>query len=226
MNVSAKIDAPIDAAVGGVGEQVYQRLMQMVMQNDVAPGTRMIIDKIAGELGVSSTPVREALARLETQGLVTKEPLRGFFATELMSGAEFDDLWEFRLLVEPFAARRAAIRIGGTGRMRLRAEMDSISGVELTDDYPSKLVTREHDLRLHDLVFELSGNTHARRAMAQTHAHNRMLRIAFTADQGYQAIAEHGAIAAAIGPADADAAESAMRTHIEDSYTRLRGYLD
>ncbi len=216
----------IDPAGGGLTEQVYQDLLRMVMQNDVKPGSRMVIDKIAADLGVSSTPVREALARLETQGFVTKERLRGYFTTDLMSGAEFDDLWEFRLLVEPYAARRAAARIGGTGRVRLRAEVDGIRGLRLDDDYPSKLAVREHDQRLHDLIFELAENQHARKAMGQAHSHNRMLRVHFTAVDGYRALQEHDDIVAAIVAGDPDAAEEAMRQHVENAYRRLRGYLD
>lgn len=209
----------------GVTEQVYQNLLRMVMQNDVDPGSRMVIDKIALDLGVSSTPVREALARLETQGLVYKERLRGYFASEMISSAEFDDLWEFRLLVEPYAARHAALRLGGTGRVRLREELDSIRSVRLADDYPSKRAVREHDQRLHDLVMELAGNKHARKAIAQTHAHNRMLRVHFAALDGYRAVQEHAEVVEALNSADPDAAEETMRRHIENAYTRLRGYL-
>lgn len=211
---------------GGVTEQVYQRLTRMVMQNDVAPGSRIVIDKVATELGVSSTPVREALARLESQGLVTKEPLRGYFAAEMITGAEFDDLWEFRLLLEPFAARRAAGRMTGIGRVKLRSELDSIRDVRLDDDYPSKLAVREHDHRLHGLIFELGGNAHAHRAFLQAHAHNRMLRVHFTAVEGYHAIQEHTDIVEALLAADPVAAEAAMQHHIENAYARLRGYLD
>lgn len=210
----------------GVTEHVYQELMRMVMQNDVAPGSRMVIDKIAHDLGVSSTPVREALARLETQGLVTKERLRGYFAAEIMSGAEFDDLWEFRLLVEPYAARRAAARIGERGRYRLRQELQSIASVDLEDDYASKLAVREHDQRLHDLVLELAETAHARKAIAQTHAHNRMLRVHFAAVDGDSAVQEHAAIVEAISRGEPAAAEQAMKVHIENGFARLREYFE
>lgn len=210
---------------GGVAEQVYQSLFRMVMESDIAPGSRMIIDKIAAELGVSSTPVREALARLETQGLVTKERLRGYFATEIMDATEFDDLWEFRLLIEPHAARQAAMRADRAGKIRLQYEIDTIRQVRLLEDYASKSTFREHDRRLHDLIFELAGNVHTRKAIAQAHIYNRMLRIGFAPIDGYHAIQEHADIVKAVVASDPDGAEAAMRAHIQQAYHRLRGSL-
>ncbi|WP_300590735.1 GntR family transcriptional regulator [Microbacterium sp.] len=213
------------AASGGIAEHVYQALFRMVMESDIAPGSRMVIDKIASDLGVSSTPVREALARLETQGLVTKERLRGYFATEIMGSAEFADLWEFRRLLEPHAARQAAMGIDRTGKVRLQYEVDSIRQVRLQDDYASMTTFREHDHRLHDLIFEFAGNAHLRKAMDQAHVYNRMFRIRFAPIDGYHAIQEHADIARAIIKGDADAADAAMREHLELAYHRIEPYL-
>lgn len=210
---------------GGVTGQVYQALFQMVMEMNIPPGSRITIDKVAAELGVSSTPVREALARLETQGLVTKERMRGYFATEVMSAEEFTDLWEFRLLIEPYAASRAAARAERSGRVRLQHEIDTIQKVRLNDDYASMTEFREHDHRMHDLVMELAGNAHARKAIAQAHVYNRMLRIRFVPIDGYHAIQEHGEVVRAISAGDEAGAEAAMRTHIGESYQRLQAFV-
>ena len=84
----------------------------MVMDHVVRPGERMSIDGLAARLSVSPTPVREALARLEALGLARKEPLRGYRATPLLTRTQLDDLFDFRLLVEPWAAGRAAEQPG------------------------------------------------------------------------------------------------------------------
>ncbi|KAM9861677.1 GntR family transcriptional regulator [Leucobacter sp. BZR 635] len=212
-------------SAGGVTEQVYQALFQLVMELDIAPGARMVIDKIAADLGVSSTPVREALARLETQGLVTKEPKRGYFATQIMSAEEFADLWEFRLLIEPQAAGRAAARAGQAGVARLGEEIAGIQRAKFLDDYSSMTQFREHDRRLHDLVLELAGNAHARKAIAQAHIYNRMLRVRFQPVDGYHAVQEHAEIVRAIAAGDEAIAEQAMRDHVGASYQRLQGFV-
>src|SRR3954447_4797766 len=82
-----------------LADEVYEAVKALVMDHVIAPGARVYIDGLARQLGVSQTPIREALARLESDGLVTKEPLRGYSATPLLTRSEVDDLFQFRLLV-------------------------------------------------------------------------------------------------------------------------------
>jgi DNA-binding GntR family transcriptional regulator len=213
-----------DAPEVGVSEHVYQRLFRMVMSNDLTPGSRLTIDKIAADFGVSSTPVREALARLETQELVTKERMRGYFVSPIMSGAEVDDLWEFRLVLEVHAASRAAERADPADVERLTDELDAIRPVRLLDDYASMSTFRNHDQRFHEKVFDIAGNRQASKALAQAHVHNRMLRMRFVPLDGYHAVQEHGEITAAIAAADPQRAAEAMRTHVQNAYERIRAY--
>ena len=78
------------------------------MALEIAPGARILIDALARELDVSQTPVREALSRLEREGLVRKAHLIGYSAAPQLSRKRFDDLFGFRLLLEPEGARLAA----------------------------------------------------------------------------------------------------------------------
>ena len=103
-----------------LADDVYEAIKTMLMDHVIRPGARISIDGLARDFQVSSTPVREALARLESEGLAAKEPLKGYRATELLTLAEFDDLYRFRRLIEPWAARRAAEQIDDAGRDRLR----------------------------------------------------------------------------------------------------------
>ena len=92
-----------------LGEDVYETLTALVMQHTLAPGDRLNIDALARELEVSPTPVREALARLESDGLVRKRPLAGYTATPLLTRQEFEELFDMRLVLEPATARRAGV---------------------------------------------------------------------------------------------------------------------
>lgn len=80
-----------------LADTVYEQIRTLIMNHGIAPGERVNIDEIARELDVSGTPVRESLARLESEGLVSRLPLRGYRVTELLTRREIDDLYALRL---------------------------------------------------------------------------------------------------------------------------------
>src|SRR5262245_61848983 len=77
------------------------------MSLQIAPGSRITVDGLVRELEVSHTPIREALGRLEGEGLVVKTHLVGYSAAPQITRRQFEELYELRLLLEPDAARRA-----------------------------------------------------------------------------------------------------------------------
>jgi DNA-binding GntR family transcriptional regulator len=203
-----------------LADDVFEAITALVMDHVVEPGARLSIDGLAARLGVSPTPVREALARLEALGLASKEPLRGYRATALLSRAELDDLFEFRLLVEPWAAGRAAGRgEAAETLLTLLAEMDGAP----PEGYARYRALAEHDRRFHDTVLALAGNEHARQAFARTHCHLHIFRLHYDRDIGPEVLTEHRTLVEAITSGDQAAAEAAMTRHIENSMTlRLR----
>src|SRR5213593_1067253 len=112
-----------------LSDDVYETVKGLIMDSVVEPGTRLNIDALTRELGISQTPIRESLARLESDGLVIKEPLRGYRVSSRLTRDEFDDLFEYRLHIEPWAAGRAAERAGADDLARLKAEMLSYTDV-------------------------------------------------------------------------------------------------
>lgn len=103
-----------------LADEAYTELKSRIMRSELIPGAKLSIDGLAKQLAFSQTPIREALARLESEGLLARRPLSGYTVEPLLSAAEFDDLFEIRLMLEPRAARRAAERgllvQGATGR--------------------------------------------------------------------------------------------------------------
>jgi DNA-binding GntR family transcriptional regulator len=91
-------------------EQVYERLREAIVMGDLAPGTAIVEAEIAASLGASRTPVREALMRLETEGLVEPRGLRGMVVRELKRD-ELECVFEIREALETLAARRASRRM-------------------------------------------------------------------------------------------------------------------
>src|SRR5690349_8077250 len=92
----------------GLAEEVYRRIRADIMSLKLPPDTRVSVDSLARELGVSQTPIREALSMLEAHGLVTKQRFVGYCTAPTLNRKQFEELFEIRLLVEPYAARRAA----------------------------------------------------------------------------------------------------------------------
>src|SRR5690348_10241166 len=95
----------------GLADDVYGAIFNKLMGLEIAPGARISVDGLVRQLGVSHTPIREALGRLEGEGLVVKTHLFGYSAAPQITRRRFDELYELRLLLEPDAARRAAHRI-------------------------------------------------------------------------------------------------------------------
>lgn len=197
-----------------LADDVYEAVKALLMDHVVRPGARISIDGLARDLAVSPTPVREALARLESDGLVVKEPLKGYRATSLLTLEEFDDLLQFRRLIEPWAARRAAERIDPESTARLRAELASVDA-PLSDDYEGYKALTAHDHRFHTTIARLSGSEQVRHAFERTHCHLHIFRLHFERHIGLETLAEHRAIADAVIRGDADAAEAAMVSHLD-----------
>ena len=203
-------------------DDVHEAIKALIMDHAIAPGARVSIDGLARQLGVSPTPVREALARLETAQLVVKEPLRGYRTTPLLDREQLADLYRFRLLIEPWAAARAAENADERGREKLRTEMSACAAPsEATYDAYKALAA--HDTRFHVLVAELAGSAQVRLAFERTHCHLHIFRLYYDRGIGQRTLEEHRMITEAVLAGDSEAAETAMRTHLETAYyERLR----
>jgi DNA-binding GntR family transcriptional regulator len=191
-----------------------------ILEGEIAPGTRINIDAVSRSMGVSQTPVREALQRLEGDNLVVYNPGRGYSTTPLLDLAELRSLFEFRLLVEPWAARSAAVDRLANPAAALEKELSSFrETIKVKDDLRQDLVA--HDTRFHDTILSASGNTVVRHAFAQTHCHLHTFRL-YPADvEGAITEQEHSAVTDAIKACEPERAEAAMAEHIRNSFLRF-----
>src|SRR5690348_10756274 len=112
---------------GSVGtsatQRAYEALKGRLVSGDLQPGDRIVIDDICAELGISRTPVREALLALEREGLVRIIPRQGYFVTEI-SYREALDAYQLRFILEPIATAMAARRINQEEVASLRTLAD------------------------------------------------------------------------------------------------------
>jgi DNA-binding GntR family transcriptional regulator len=205
-----------------LGEDVYETIKSLVMEHTLAPGDRINIDALARELDVSPTPVREALARIEADGLVRKRPLVGYTVSPLLTRDEFTNMFDMRVVLEGAAARWAAVRAADGMRTEIEAEAAATNAPEDGDaaGWHSHAAFTARDSRFHDLIAEAAGNPLLRDGIARLHAHLHLHRLYFPYAQAGTTNEEHRRIAAAIRAADPDAAEAAMRDHLASARER------
>lgn len=135
-------------------DQVAERVRQRVFAGELRPGQRIVIRELAEALGVSRTPVREALHALASQGLVTIEPRVGVTVREV-EPAESDDTYRLRLSIEPIAVELAMTRAPTTERHAVLGMANQLHEQLARGEVASFESTLE---RIHRTVFELSAS--------------------------------------------------------------------
>ena len=223
---------PVPPSRQTLTDSVYEAVMELVMDQHIEAGARVNIDLVARQLNVSPTPVREALARLEMDGLVVKEPLRGYSVTPMLDHKTFNDLYDVRRLLEPFAARRAAERRDEKVLRVLDRELEKMRRTVSAGAGPDGGTYHDfrdfplQDARFHEAIAGTSGNGLLSDTLRRLRSHLRLYRLyhrSYTMAIAAATVIEHEGILAAIRARDADAAEAAMLHHINQSRERSEG---
>jgi DNA-binding GntR family transcriptional regulator len=204
--------------VDGVYDNIYERLMSL----EIAPGARIAIDVLARELDISQTPVREALSRLEREGLVRKAHLIGYSAAPQLTRKQFEDLYAVRLLLEPEGSRLAALNMSDAALADIEAAAaDMMAGSPPVDRNSRYSRFARADAHFHDAILRIAGNNVMRQALSGQHVHLHIFRLMFHARVTAEALDEHDRLLVAFRNRNPQAAEQAMRDHILRSRDRL-----
>ncbi len=206
------------SVVDGVYDRIYEKLMSL----EIPPGARMPIDVIARDLTVSQTPVREALSRLEREGLVRKAHLIGYSAAPQLGRKEFEDLFAFRLLVEPEGARLAALNMSPEALAHIEEIAADMAHGEPPVDRTSRYSRFARiDAIFHDEIMRIAGNEVIRSTLFNQHVHLHLFRLMVHSRVTQEALEEHEHLLNAFRAGDPAEAEIAMREHIRQSRDRL-----
>jgi len=135
-------------------EIVYEELKMQILKGQIVPGTRMMEVEMAEEMGVSRTPIREAIRKLEKEGLVTIEPRKGAYASQI-STKDMVDILEVRQNMEGLAAYYAALRMNDEQKKRLAEISDAYNKAVIENNTPDMI---KFDTAFHHLIVEGSGN--------------------------------------------------------------------
>jgi DNA-binding GntR family transcriptional regulator len=194
--------------------RVHDELRHAILDGALGPGERLRAEALAERFGTSRTPVREALLRLEREGLVDVQPNRGAVVRPFDT-ADLLDLYEVRALIEPHAAARAATRIAPAALERLR-ELCRLA--ELRDGADARAVADEiaYNEEFHRIILAAAGSPHLDAAMRGVAGIPRAFQTAFWADdaQRAQSLFCHRELVAALGGRVPELAEAVMRMHI------------
>lgn len=209
-------------------DDVYDALTELLLDQQVEPGARVNVDQLARDLDVSITPLREALVRLESDGLVVKEPHRGYKVTPLLDAASFEELYEMRVLVEPTAARLAAERAGSPHIEDLRRHATAMHDALTGGAYREFGQFAREDALFHRGVAIAAGNRYLVDEVDRLRSHQQLSRlyVHHGVIDAPEAIPEHDLILRAIAHGDGNSAEMLMTAHIQRSRSRLSEILD
>jgi DNA-binding GntR family transcriptional regulator len=217
----AAVAPPIAA---GLAEHVHLLLKAEVINDRFASGERIVIESVALRLGVSPTPVREALARLAGEQLVSFRPYIGYSALPPLSIDELEALFEAREVIECAGAVRACARSTEDDLASLRAIDKRIRAGHYGKDRYSEFASFVNDnQRFHETLIDAARNPELRRAFDALNYEARIARI--TRGRGVPDLGlicdEHTAIIAAFAARDPDALVAAVAGHARESHRRL-----
>jgi DNA-binding GntR family transcriptional regulator len=215
--------APQSSSVG-LAEHVYQLLKAEIINDQFKAGERIVIEAVAIRLGVSPTPVREALARLAGEQLVSFRVYVGYAVLPPLSLEELRDLFEAREVIEAAGAALACERSDDDDLVRLRDLDARIRKGRYGKDRYSDFVSFVNDnQRFHEALLDGARNPALRRAFDALNYEARIARR--TQGRGIPDLDlicdEHAAIIAALAARDKTALVAAVTAHARDSHARL-----
>ncbi len=212
------MDAISRSGTGADPPGVFERLRRFILEGEYEPDERLVEEQLAERLGVSRTPIRQALTMLEAEGLVEIAPNRGATVCSF-SVDEVWDIYDLRAVLEGHAARRAADRIGENelGELRsLTAEMERTTPERFSDHEEEIRQLVVHNQQFHGTIVAACRNQRLERLVRRTVEIPLMFKAFFWYTPHERTISNHyhRQILHALEHGDADRAEIVMREHV------------
>ena len=204
-------------------QTVYKRLRARIASQDFVPGQQLRLELLAGQLGVSRTPVREALNQLAAEGLVEIRPRRGTFVAQV-DLSTVTELYPLRLIIDTSVAKLLAPRLTNSQIRMLSKLLDKLGSQVDGETYVNYGAYLECDREFHSAMVRMVGN---RRLMALYEEINLPLWLIRAQEHAgpprdaRASLAEHRTILRTLEARDPRAAAEAMTAHIEGSVVKL-----
>lgn len=205
-------------------ELVCENIRQAIIDGTFSPGERLMEIQLADEMGVSRTPVREAIRKLELEGFVVMIPRRGTYVADI-SIKDINEIYEIRISLDVLAAGLAAERITDEELEKLNYYL-----VEIGKYVPSMNIDKivELDVAFHDVLYNASRNERLCSIIGNLREQLTGIRGRSMAFPGrmVETMDEHRALVDSIAARDVDRAQRAARVHLENAEHTLMRSLD
>jgi DNA-binding GntR family transcriptional regulator len=201
--------------------QVYQALRTVILEGRLAGGERLIQDELATKFGTSRIPVRDALKKLEGDGLVTLDG-RGSYIVNSFGVEDLKEIYDLRALLEPYATARAVAKLSASDLIELENLVeDMVQAVQIRD------IERYMHLNLifHTRIYEACQERRMFHIIKGLWSGFPIFTPVSVPGQLERSIVEHQAVLTALKERNVDAAKEAMRTHIQNACDLLLTHL-
>lgn len=203
---------------------VFKTLRQGILTGELKPGERLMEIHLADRLGVSRTPIREAIRKLELEGLVTMIPRRGAEVAQI-SEQNLKDVLEVRQALDALGAELACERITEEGLAKLKKACDHFA--EMTKTKDATIITKA-DVALHDVIIRATGNERLQQMISNLSEQMYRYRFEYIKDSSYHAllIEEHKRIYESIAARDKEQAVKEIQEHINNQLNTIMEHLN
>ncbi|MFQ5852338.1 MAG: GntR family transcriptional regulator [Candidatus Binatia bacterium] len=201
--------------VENLSGRVYHEIRSLILRNEIMPGQKLHHQELSDHLGVSRTPVREALSRLVQEGYVTLLPNRGFICKEI-GMQEAEELYDLRECLEAFSVEKAILKVNDKALERLQQKID-LYGQDTDKQFTRERLIYDRDIHLE--IADIAGNETLKGTLSQVFERiilKRKTDSLYDLARGVSAHQEHLKLIDAIRRRNANAAVRIIRDHIQE----------
>lgn len=205
-----------------IRQKVYDHLRNEILSNRIPAGSRLVEGRLAKQINVSRTPIREALHTLEMEGLIESIPRVGYRVRELR-WEDVEELCEIRAVNEILAARWAMKRITPQELAAMKQNIDTAEA-EIKAGQPEMFV--ERDAEFHELLVKASGSERLLELCQMLRRHMLRYRVEslYVSENGLRAVSGHRRVLECLAKKDNSGIEAAIREHLEQSKRDIHHY--
>lgn len=209
--------SPIDSySYEPLRKQVYNLLREAIVKGKLAPGEKLVEVKIARELNVSRTPVREAIRMLELEEFIITVPQRGVFVAGIKSKKEIDDIFQVRIVLEGLAASLTAQNIKQEQIEKMNKYTEQIKECIENNDLQRCI---KIDIAFHQIIYEASQNKWLQKILDSLFEQITRFRAKSLSQAGRmkKALLEHKELSEALAEGDSETAKELAQKHIAEA---------